>query len=252
MVNRTDVKPYISIIIPCYKAGTFIISSLDHVENQMRMLVRDYEIICVIDGIVDDSFSKAQNLAKNNARIKVFGYKKNRGKGYAVRYGMVRAKGDIIGFIDAGGEIDPASLSELFKIFIVKKADIVVGSKRHPKSDIIYPPIRRLFSFIYLYLVKVLFGIKVSDTQAGIKLFRKGVIKKLLPSLRVNGFAFDIELLSLAKVYGFSNVYEAPIKVRMVHGEKSSTIGNFWQLIKASFEMLGDSLRLYLRIKGEE
>ena len=237
------------MIVPCYKAETFIVSSLTHVDAQMRRLTRDYEIICVIDGIVGDSFAKATNLARNNVNIKVFGYEKNRGKGFAVRYGMKRAKGEIIGFIDAGGEIDPASLVELVKTFDNKKADIVIGSKRHPNSDVVYPFLRRVFSLVYLYFTKVLFGIKLSDTQAGIKLFKKEVIKKLLPRLSVDGFAFDIEILTLANVYGFDKVFEAPIKVRMVQKEKSSTIGNFWQLIHASFEMLADSLKLYSRIQ---
>ena len=248
MVKRI-LKPFISMIVPCYKAETFIVSSLTHVDAQMRRLTRDYEIICVVDGKVDNTFDLASNLAKKLRNIRVVSYLKNRGKGYAVRYGMKLAKGKCVGFIDAGGEIDPASLVELVKIFNEKKADIVVGSKRHPNSDIVYPPLRRVFSFVYLYFVKMLFGIKLSDTQAGIKLFRKEAIKKLLPNLRVNGFAFDIEMLTLAKIFGFKGIYEAPIKVRMVKGETASTIGNIWQLVNTSFEMVYDSLKLYSRIQ---
>ena len=250
MLKQAKEHSFISIVIPCYKAGDFIIKTLQQVSAELKKLARDYEIICVIDGIVDDSFSKAKNFAKNNPHIKVFAYKKNRGKGYAVRYGLKRAKGEIIGFIDAGGEIDPASLVELVKTFDNKKADIVVGSKRHPNSDVVYPFLRRVFSLVYLYFIKVLFGIRLSDTQAGIKLFRKEVIKRLLPLLTVDGFAFDIEIITLAKVYGFDKVYEAPIKVRMLQSEKASTIENFGTLIKASLEMIYDSLKIYFKVRG--
>ena len=240
-------KPYISIIIPAYKAERFIAVSIKGVKNVLDDTNKPYEIICVVDGKVDGTFNIAQAIAKNfPEKIKVFGYEVNQGKGYAVRYGMKRAKGNLIGFIDAGGEISPESLMNLIAVLEEKKADMVVGSKRHPKSEIDYPFHRKLFSLGYLALVKILFNIPVSDTQAGIKLARSKVIKKVLSKLTVDGFAFDIDLISQAKLGGFKKIIEAPIKV----GKKEGSISTmtFWGLITSSANMFFDTILVFYRL----
>ena len=126
---------------------------------------------------------------------------------------MKKAKGDYIAFIDAGMEIDPNGLSMLLEHLEWYEGDIVVGSKRHPASKVNYPLERRILSTGYYWLVRLLFGIKVKDTQAGIKVFRREVLEKILPLLMVKRYAFDIELLSVAIRYGFNKIYEAPIKL---------------------------------------
>jgi dolichol-phosphate mannosyltransferase len=91
-------------------------------------------------------------------------------------------------------------------------ADIVIGSKFHPNSKIQYPVLRRFVSLGYYYLVKILFGLPVHDTQTGLKLFKSEVLKKVLPRILVKEFAFDIEVLVNAHRLGYK-IVEAPISL---------------------------------------
>jgi hypothetical protein len=134
-------------------------------------------------------------------------------------------------------------------VFEKQNADIVVGSKWHPESEVDYSLSRRLLSWGYLYLVTLLFKIGVSDTQAGIKLFRREVTRKLLPKLQIDGFSFDIEILSLAKNLGFTKIYDAPIKVNLPD-DKDSTI-TFKGFLSTSFRMFIDTIIVYWRHKNK-
>src|SRR3989344_6936357 len=108
----------ISIIIPSFKAEKFIEKSLLDIKSAMDQTRYRYEIICVVDGQVDNTYNEAQKAAKKHPKIiKVIGYLINMGKGHAVRYGMAQAGGEIIGFIDAGSEINPNAISILLEHF---------------------------------------------------------------------------------------------------------------------------------------
>ena len=242
-------KPHLSIIIPAYKAESFIVKSVKEVDLVLGRLTNSYEIICVVDGKVDDTFSLVKELTEKNRKIKVLSYKNNRGKGYAVRYGMMKARGKLVGFIDAGLEIDPESIVKLLEVQKKENADIVVGSKRHPNSKVEYPTLRQIISVIYYFLVKILFRPKVTDTQAGVKIFKGSVIKKILPRLHINGFAFDIEVLMQANILGYKKIHEAPIFVKMVKAEKSSTLDTSSKIFSASIKMFIDTVGLFFRLK---
>ena len=108
--NRIKV---LSIIIPAYKAEAIISKTLLKVREVLRSTRYNYEIICVVDGNIDKTFETAESLTKKYPDIKVFGYQNNLGKGHAVRFGMAKAKGEIIGFIDAGLDINPNGISML-------------------------------------------------------------------------------------------------------------------------------------------
>jgi len=208
----------------------------------------DYEIICVVDGKkADRTYQNAKKVA--SAKIKVVGYKTNKGKGYAVRYGMARARGDLIAFLDAGDDIDPNGISMLLEHMEWYGADIIIGSKRHPVSQVDYPFIRKVCSFGYQFLVKLLFGLKVRDTQVGLKVFRRRVLKKVLPRLLVKSFAADIELLAVARRLGFKRIFEAPVKFNGEAFRSGSTVFEFKSLYKAAIGMFFDTLAVFYRLK---
>ncbi len=236
-------KQLLSVIIPAYKQEKTIRKNLHKIEEVLERLPYDYEIICVIDGNVDKTFKKAKDI--KSAKIKVYSYKRNKGKGFAVRYGMAKSKGDIVAFMDAGMEFKPTSLPMLLAHFEWYKADIIVGSKRHPASKISYPLHRRILSQGYQFLVRFLFGVKIKDTQSGIKVFKKKVIENVLPRLVVNQFAFDIEMLSVARRLGYKRIYEAPIEMDWKSSE-SVLSKSLWQAIK---NMLIDTLAVFYRLK---
>lgn len=240
-------KHLISVIIPTYKGEDYVQKNLLRVKDVLEQVRYPYEIICVVDGEIDHTFLKAKEIERRfPSKFSIVGYKNNMGKGHAVRFGMAKAKGDIIAFIDAGFELNPNSLSMLLEHMEWYKADIIVGSKRHPASKVIYPWQRRLMSFGYQVIVKVLFNLNVRDTQVGMKFFRREVLEKTLPRLLVKAFAFDIEMLAVANYLGYKRIYEAPVELRKVNFVGSSiTSAGF---IKTAWSMFLDTLAVYYRL----
>jgi glycosyltransferase involved in cell wall biosynthesis len=235
----------ISIIVPVYKQQKTIYKDLLNIASSMDATRWDYEIIAVIDGFLDDSYNQA--LKTNNSKIKVFGYETNRGKGYAIRYGMAKSKGDIVAFIDAGMDINPNGISLILEHMEWYDADIMVGSKRHSASKVTYPLIRKIYSLGYQLLIRTLFNLKVRDTQVGLKIFRRKVLEKVLPRLVVKKFAFDIEILAVANYLGFKKIYDAPVEVKLNMFESSFSP---FKLIfnKNIWDMILDTLAVFYRL----
>lgn len=237
----------ISVIVPAYKQEKTISEDLKRIKKVLDKLRYQVELICVVDGNADNTFQKASNFAKNNKGIKVIGYETNKGKGYAVRFGMAESNGDVIGFIDSGMDINPNGLSMLLEHFEWYNADVIVGSKRHPVSKVDYPWQRRILSIGYQLLTWLLFGLKIRDTQVGMKFFKRDVLEKVLPRLLVKRFAFDIEILGVANYLGFNRIFEAPIDIKLDFGN-SSTITN-QRFIRTVLIMLWDTLAVFYRLR---
>ncbi len=232
----------ISLIVPAYKEEKTIVEQIKEIKNSLIKITSDYEIIIVVDGFNDNTFNIAKKIKMPN--LKVFGYKKNKGKGHAVKYGVSKANKKIIGFLDAGMDLDPKEISTMFSIMDEKNADIVVGSKVHPKSKVKYPLFRKILSCGYRLIIRLLFNLKINDTQAGFKLFKKDVAKKIFSKITVNGFAFDIESLVIAKNLGYQKIYESPIRVNF----KKSSI-NYFNFIGVAFWMLIDTIKIFIKYR---
>ena len=234
----------LSLVVPAYKQEKTITKDIVSLDRALSLLPLKHEIIVVIDGYVDKTNEILKEQTGKIKNLKILGFEKNCGKGYSVKYGILKAKGDVVGFIDAGMDIDPSSVGDLIESMKTNGADIVIGSKFHPESNIKYPLVRRILSWGYKNIVHLLFGLNVRDTQAGLKLFRKEVAKKVFPKVRVRTFAFDIEVLVIAKSMGFDKIYDAPIKVHL----KKGTITNINFFIVA-LGMLIDTIKVFFRIK---
>jgi len=241
--NKKIEKKILSLVVPAYKQEKTIKKDLRNIDKTLKEgLGRDteYEIILVVDGMLDKTESEARKL--KSRYIKVFSYPKNHGKGHAVRYGMARAKGNLISFLDSGMDISPKGIMMLMSHMDWYNADIIVGSKRHPVSRVNYPFKRRVFSIGYHLGVKILFGLPLTDTQSGIKIFKKEVVEKMLPRLLVKRYAMDIEMLAVAKHLGFGRIYEAPIEVKF----DKATSAIKWHTI---FKMIWDTLAVFYRLR---
>lgn len=238
----TKIKS-LSLIVPTYKQEKTIARNIENLNNVLSSLPYEYEIIVVADGLLDKTFDNAKELESKS--IKVLGYDKNLGKGYAVKFGMLQGKGDVIGFIDAGMDIDPASISLLLDLMMFHNADIVIGSKLHPESKVKYPFGRKILSWGYRTLTHLIFGLDVRDTQVGLKFFKKRLVKDVFPKLLVKKFAFDIEILAVSKSRGYGRIYEGPIKLDFT-GVSNITSTNFWRII---LHMLWDTLAVFYRLK---
>lgn len=232
----------LSIVVPSFKQEKTILKNIKTLEKSISLMRIPYEIIIVIDGLVDNTHKKLKKI--NSRRIKIYSYEENIGKGFAVRYGMLKAKGDVIGFIDAGFDIEPEGISMLLNHMIWYNADIIVGSKLHPVSRIEYPFFRKILSWGYRTYTHTLFGFKVKDTQVGIKLFRRRVVRDVFPILLVKQFAFDIEILAVSYSLGYRRIYEAPIKLDF-SGMSTIASKGFWNVI---LRMLWDTLAVYYRL----
>ncbi|MFH0942899.1 MAG: glycosyltransferase [Candidatus Beckwithbacteria bacterium] len=232
----------VSVIIPAFKQADTIVRDINRIQAVLTQIRYPFEIIIVVDGKTDQTFSKIKKLA--STQLKVYQTKSHQGKGYSVRYGMAKAKGDYIAFIDAGMEIDPNGISMLLEHLEWYNADIIVGSKRHLASVVYYPWDRKILSWGYYFLVRLLFGVKIKDTQPGIKIFKRKVLEKILSKLVVKHYAFDIEMLSVAHRLGFKRIYEAPIKLKYKFGSvtNAATVNTIWH-------MLYDTLAVFYRLK---
>ncbi len=235
----------ISVIIPAYRQQKTIIEDMGHVQDVLEQLRYDYEMIIVNDGSPDKTYEKLQEFhdeyAKPKSKVKILTYSKNRGKGYAVRYGISKATGEYIAFIDSGMDLNPNGLSMLIEHLEWYKADIVVGSKRHPASKVEYPFLRRAYSFGYQMMCAILFGLNVKDTQTGMKIFKREVLERVMPRMLIKAFAFDIEMLAVAHHLGFTKIYEAPVELR--HDFTNTSINK-----KVVFNMLWDTVAVFYRM----
>jgi len=239
-MDKKNSSHFLSLIIPIYRQEKTIVSNLHAIKQALDSIRYDYEIIAVVDGKIDSSFEKIKEA--KITKVKCLFYKENRGKSFAIRLGMHKAKGDYIMFMDAGMEIDTSGISMLMEHMEWYNADIIVGSKRHPASQVNYALSRKILSFGYYLFVKLLFGIKIHDTQAGIKIYKKNVIEKVLPRLVEKKFAGDLETLVVANSLGFSRIYEAPIKLDYTLGSVTSAA-----VFSAIFYIFIDTLAIFYR-----
>lgn len=211
-MNQKNDLHFLSLIIPTYRQEKTIVRNLQLIKSVLDKIRYDYEIIVVVDGLLDDSIKKIKEA--NIPKVKTIAYVKNQGKAHAIRVGMKKAIGDYVMFIDSGMEIDPNSISMLVEHMEWYDADIIVGSKRHLASMVKYSTERKILSFGYYLIVKILFGLRIHDTQAGIKIFKNNVLKKILPLLVEKKFAGDLEMLVVSETLGFPRIFEAPIKLK--------------------------------------
>ncbi|MFC1621910.1 glycosyltransferase [Patescibacteria group bacterium] len=238
----------VSVIVPIYNQEKTIRKDLKNIYDVMKKTRWDFEIIGVVDGSPDNSLKEAKKFKRK--KVKIIGYKKNHGKGYAVRYGMARAKGDLIAFVDSGMDINPNSISMLLEHREWYDSDITVGSKRHSASKVNFSLMRKIYSIGYYYGVRILFGLRIRDTQVGLKVFKREVLEEVLPRLLVKEFAFDIELLAVAHRLGYTKIDESPVELTLDFDPNSK-----WSKYRPLFldpnviGMLIDTLAIYYRLK---
>lgn len=230
--------------MPSYRQEKTIELNISKVEEVLKKLPFDYEIIIVVDGRVDKTAEIVKKIKKKNNKIRLYENEINFGKGYSVKLGVSKAKGDIIGFIDAGFDLDPQGITILLDFMKLHNADIVVGSKLHPDSVVNYPLYRRILSFFTRWWTQFSFGFSIIDTQVGLKIFKRKVAKDVFPRLLVKRFAFDIEMLAVANVLGYTRIYEAPIKLNFEVGSLSKR-----RLLIIILLCFWDTLAIFYRLR---
>ena len=227
----------LSLVIPFYNPGPCLASHVRAVVGVLRAEHVTFEVIAVSDGSTDGSPSSIGGIGQ----VRIVELAKNQGKGAALRVGLAQGRGRYLGFIDGDGDIPARQLSQFLAAIRAGDPDVVLGTKSHPDSDVVYPPLRRLYSFGYQQLIKLFFRLPTRDTQTGIKLIRREALAAVLPKMVEKRFAFDLELLVVARRMGYRNFVELPVQI----AERfTSTISP-----KAVWRTLLDTLAIFYRLR---
>jgi dolichyl-phosphate beta-glucosyltransferase len=204
---------YLSVIIPAYNEEKRITKTLQEIDKYLSKQSYNYEIIVVSDGSEDKTAEVARNLQGQIKNLRVIDNKENHGKGYVTRQGMLEAKGDYRVFTDADNS---TSIDQVEKMWPEFKAgyNVVIGS-RDIKGAVLDPPQPWLRNIIlgegFKLFRKIFIGLwGVQDTQCGFKGFTKAVVEKVFPKCKIDRFAFDPEILVLARKMGYK-IKETPV-----------------------------------------
>ena len=186
----------LSLVIPAYNEEIRLVMTLDTVGKYLSRQAYDFEIIVVDDGSLDTTAELVRMLYPN---VRLIEYKPNRGKGYAVKTGMLAAEGEYRVFCDADGSTPIEELEVMWKRFD-SGADIAIGSRSLPGSDVQVRqhPFRERMGRTFNMFVKMFLGLPFIDTQCGFKGFTARAAKIVFPLQRRSRFSFDVELLHIA------------------------------------------------------
>jgi dolichyl-phosphate beta-glucosyltransferase len=218
--QSVEKGPFLSVVVPAYNEEARLGNSLKRMLAYFDAQGYAYEILVVSDGSTDGTAQIVEHLAACRPQVRLLTYMPNRGKGYAVRYGILRAQGERILFSDA----DLATpIEEVEKLSVQLDAGypIAIGSRDVRGSELIRREswIRELGGKTFNKLVQLLTVPGIHDTQCGFKMFTRNAAQTVFSRCVVDHFAFDVEVLYLAaRVYGLS-IAEVP--VRWAHQEGS-------------------------------
>lgn len=232
-----------SVLMPAFNEARHLAVNIHETVKVMETLGESFEVVVVDDHSRDTTAEVIRGVARELPSVMPVLLPVNQGKGFALREGFNRCRGELVFFLDADLDLHPRQFNLLYRILQDAGADVVIGSKRHPQTVSNYPWKRRVVSAVYFFLVKLLFGLPIKDTQTGIKLFRREVLERTFHQVLVKKYAFDLELLVLVHHAGY-RIAEAPVVVD--YKTKFGHIG-----IAAIFNIWWDTMavwyRLYLR-----
>ncbi len=232
-------KPVIlSIVIPAYKEEKRIGGTLISLDKYLNPLGFPYEIIVVIDGSPDNTFQVVEGYKKMVKNLIVINNPENHGKGYVVRQGLLAAKGAYRLFMDADNSTTIDQIEKFSPCFEDKEVGIVIGSRDMVESQVKKSqPAWKVFlgdmGNLMIQMVGGLWGIK--DTQCGFKVLTSELAERICPTMLINRWGFDIEMLVLAKRAGFK-IKQVPVV--WVNDEASTvTIGGYINTLKELFQI---------------
>ena len=224
----------VSIVVPCYNEENRIKPFLTSLIQFSKANLKNYEIIFINDGSKDKTLDVLKEFSKD---IKLISYEKNKGKGGAVREGILSSMGEKVLFIDADGSIQPDEIPKMLEK--LDNYDVVVGDRASKDSDVNAIALRNITGKLFNFYVNVLFGYKTWDNLCGFKGFKKEIAKDLFTDLIDYGWIFDVELFYKIHKKNYT-LYKLPIK--WVHKGDSKIklldpFKMFFQLIKLRMKL---------------
>ena len=232
MKNKKKV-PEISIIIPCYNLENIVKTTVKNILENLEKFSDSFEILIVNDGSTDNTLEVIQDIKNNHECIHVITYSQNKGKGYAVKTGILQSIGSYIVFID--GDLDITSDAIQNYIEELNNFDLVIGSKSLQSSEIEIRQSRKILSDIFSSIVKFLTGLKIQDTQVGFKVGNGDDLRKIFKIMNIDGFAFDVELLVIATKLNL-RIKEMPVKLKIMKSFRfNSAVQMFYDVLKITY-----------------
>lgn len=199
----------LSLIIPAYNEEKRIADVVRSYSLHLSERYTDYEIIIVCDG-TDNTCMIVKKIMDDHPQVKLIEFGERQGKGGGIVHGFKESSGDIIAYVDSDKAVLPQEFDRL--VHSINGYGCAIASRRVKGARILKdrPYMRRLPSMIFNRMVNILFNLNIKDTQCGAKVFRKEVIRHVLPQLRTKGFEFDVELLWRIKSSGY-RIKEFPV-----------------------------------------
>jgi glycosyltransferase involved in cell wall biosynthesis len=231
-------RPQISVVVPVFNQEDKIVQSIMRIKEVLNSMMQTYELIIVNDGSRDNTLLVIKNEEILDPHIKVVSYERNKGKGYAVKKGVLESYGNTVMFIDGDLEID----SKLIKKYTeeLKEFDLAIASKAHPLSIVIVPTTRKILSKAFNFIVRIGTGIKLKDTQSGLKAGKGDAMRMIFEAISIKRYAFDVELLAIATMLKM-RIKEMPVNITL---EKRFKIREILRMFK---DILGISYRYRIK-----
>lgn len=228
-----------SIIIPAFNEAGRIGATLESVASYLGQTgtAGETEIIVVCDGCGDNTAEVARAYA-GRVPLRILSYRKNRGKGYAVRKGMAASSGRVVAFMDADGSTPVHEFGRLAEPILRNEADLVVGSRRVPDAvvDVRQTLFRQALGRAFAWHAQAVLGLRIRDTQCGFKVFDGVKARYLFKRLVCNGFAFDLELLAEARECGY-RVIERGVEWHEVPGSTVHPVRDGVRMLRAVWQI---------------
>ena len=233
----------LSVVIPAYNEAARIGATVDAVAGYLGPRCV-FDVLVVDDGSTDGTADAAQAAAARHPEACLIRLRSHRGKGAAVREGFLQAEGASVCFIDADLAVPVDEMETLLHVLEAEGCDVGIASRALPASTVVAGPglVRQALSPVFNALVRALFGLPFHDTQCGFKGFRREAARALAERARIDGFAFDVELLLLADRLGF-RIAEFPVRVE--HRRSSSV-----RLMAQAGPILADLWRIRSRLRS--
>jgi glycosyltransferase involved in cell wall biosynthesis len=232
---ETESITQISAIIPVYNQEAEIYILLKRVKEALNSTLLNYEVIIVNDGSCDNTLEILRKEEKLDEHLRVISYSQNKGKGYAVKKGIMYTRGDIVLFVDGDLEISPDAIKDYVKE--LQTCDLVIASKCHPLSKVNVPVSRKILSRAFNTYVQIATGIKLKDTQSGLKAGDGNALRRIFNIIHIDRYAFDVELLAIASALNM-RIKELPIEITLNHRLKMNDIAKmFIDVIAISYRL---------------
>ena len=206
----------LSLVFPCYDEAARLPVALEPHLAHLPRDRRQVEVLIVDDGSTDATLAVADAIAARDPRVRVLRSHPNHGKGFAVRVGMLAARGELVVFTDADGAYGPEEIDRVVAALAAAPVAIGVRADADAQGG---PLLRRLASRVFNRAMRVAIGLPYRDTQCGLKGLRRDAAREVFGRARCNGFAFDAELLLLAHRLGLE-VVEVNVRARDRGGSK--------------------------------